>query len=914
MSSVGKISLDLNVNSKKFSKQVDGIQKQTTKAFGTMSVAIGNIVSQMVQKAAASIGHFVKDSINKGSELSELQNVVDSVFTTMSDKVESFSKNALAAYGLTEAQSKKMVGTFGAMSKSFGYSEKQAYDMSTALTGLAGDVASFYNLSHDEAYTKLKSVFTGETESLKELGVVMTQTALDEFALAKGFGQTTSKMSEQEKVALRLAFVQDKLSTAAGDFTRTQDQWANQTRILTGQFESFKAAIGQGFINILTPVIRMLNNLMAKLVQAGNAFKSFTEMIMGKKSSSGGGAGAVMTEVAEAAESAAGSTGGIEQATNGAASAAKKAQKALMGFDEINKLTGNADEGGSGSDSGASSSNIDFGSISGEVEEATSPVLDTALTKVKELIEILKSGFKSGLGSDFEASLERVKVHVSSIGDSLKHIFVNEEISASANNWIDTITYALGQATGSIVSIAETLVEMFVGGIDNYLVGSKDFIKQSLISIIDVSADYYEIAGNLTEAVASIFEVFRGDTAKQITGDLISIVANSYLGIIETAVKIGRDLLNCIAQPIIDNKDLIKETIEGILQPIGVIVETLGTAVKDTFEKIKQVYDEKVQPMFQSFADGISEWVSALLNAFNEHIKPVLDRLGELFKTTWESYVQPAINNMIDFVGKLADGIKLLWESILQPLIQWAIETIVPLLAPIFETIGKFFIDLFGRVAQVIGGIFETLGGLIDFIVGVFTGDWTRAWEGVQTVFSGVCSIVEGLIEGLKGIFQGLLDFIKGIVNGVLGFVESMVNGVITGLNSMINALNNLSFDVPDWVPGIGGETFGFDLSKIKSVSLPRLAEGGYVRANQPQPVIVGDNRTQGEIIAPEGKILELVLDALKTFFGQLQQSGYNTSTEAAGDIVIPVYLDGTILDEVIVTAQQRRNIRSGGR
>ena len=188
-----------------------------------MSVAIGNIFANMATKAVESIGNFVKDSIDKGSELTELENVVDSVFTTMSDKVDTFAKNALDTYGLTEKQAKKMVGTFGAMSKSFGYSEQQAYNMSTALAGLAGDVASFYNLDIDEAYTKMKSVFTGETETLKELGVVMTQAALDEFAMSRGIGKTTAKMSEQEKVALRLAFVQDKLKTATGDVIRTQD-------------------------------------------------------------------------------------------------------------------------------------------------------------------------------------------------------------------------------------------------------------------------------------------------------------------------------------------------------------------------------------------------------------------------------------------------------------------------------------------------------------------------------------------------------------------------------------------------------------------------------------------------------------------------------------------------------------------
>ena len=96
---------------------------------------------------------------------------------------------------------------------------------------------------------------------------------------------------------------------------------------------------------------------------------------------------------------------------------------------------------------------------------------------------------------------------------------------------------------------------------------------------------------------------------------------------------------------------------------------------------------------------------------------------------------------------------------------------------------------------------------------------------------------------------------------------------------------------------------------------LPRLAEGGYVRANQPQPVIVGDNKRKGEIIAPEDKILSVVIQALEQFFGKLRDAGYSSKCDGeVGDIIIPIYLDGSKLDEVIVTAQQRRNLRSGGK
>lgn len=833
MSSVGRISLDLSINNRGFNNQVNGIKKQTTKAFNSMSVAVGNIMANMAQRAVAEIGNFVKQSIDKGSELAELQNVVDSVFTTMSDRVESFSKSALENYGLTEAQAKKMVGTYGAMSKSFGYTEAQAYDMSAALTGLTADVASFYNLSHDEAYTKMKSVFTGETESLKELGVVMTQTALEEYALQKGIQKSINNMSEQEKVALRFSFVQDKLATASGDFIRTQDQWANQTRILKGQYESLQATLGQGFINVLTPVIRHVNTLMSKLIQLAGVFKSFTESLMGSKGE--GSAGAAMAEVAKAADEAAGSTGGIENAANGAAKAAKTAQKALMGFDEINKLTK--------SDSSSSSSGGDLGLL----------------------------------------------------------------------NFGTPIEDATDKATG-FDGIAIKISDRFKG-ITSEISRAKDMVL--------------DFGG----ALATIFSAFTGGSAKKIGADLVDMITTTSLGLVELATKIGSDLLNFITKPFVDNQDAIKLALENTLAPISILTDTISNSVTATFTKIFEVYEAYVRPAFESFTNGVSQIAGALLNAYNTHMAPILDSLANKFSELWSSTVQPIINKAIEIVGKVIEVIQILWETILLPLTLWLVDTFAPIFAESFKRTGEFIFTFVEKVMGVISGLLTALEGIIDFIAGVFTGDWKRAWGGVQSIFSGIFEtiksivstamyaiksvidvVLEAISKAISTVLNGVWSFIKGIINTILGGIESLVNGVIGGFNNMIKAMNKLSFDVPDWVPGIGGSKFGFNLKEMKTASLPRLAEGGYVRANQPQPVIVGDNKTQGEIISPEDKMLSVMMQALEQFFGRLRDIGYNAGgNNDTGDIVIPIYLDGSLLDEVIVTAQQRRALRSGG-
>lgn len=158
--SIGEIGLDLVVNQGQFNKQMSGITGIAKKAGAALAGAF----------AVSKIVDFGKKCLELGSDLAEVQNVVDVTFPNMTAQVDKFAKSAAQSFGLSETMAKQYTGTFGAMAKAFGFSEKASYDMGTALTGLAGDVASFYNISQDEAYTKLKSVFTGETESLKDLG------------------------------------------------------------------------------------------------------------------------------------------------------------------------------------------------------------------------------------------------------------------------------------------------------------------------------------------------------------------------------------------------------------------------------------------------------------------------------------------------------------------------------------------------------------------------------------------------------------------------------------------------------------------------------------------------------------------------------------------------------------------------
>lgn len=773
MTSVGQIGLDLVVNQKQFNKQMTGITGLAKKAGIAMAAAFS--VKKLIE--------FGNECARLGSDLQEVQNVVNVVFPSMTKQIDDFSQNAVTAFGLSETMAKKFTGTFGAMAKSFGFTAKQAYDMSTALTGLVGDVASFYNLKHEEAYTKLKSVFTGETETLKDLGVVMTQNALDAYAMAKGYGKVTAKMSEAEKVALRFAFVRDKLSAATGDFARTSDSWANQTRILKLQFDSLKAAIGQGLINVLTPVIKVINTLLGKLMTLANGFKAFTELITGNKSSGSSGVGSGIVSATEA-------TDGLVSSTEGVGTAAKKAakeMKALMGFDNLNVISTSKDSGAGE----AAAGNIDFGNLAesstaiGQTENKLNPLIE----RMKELANLFKEGFKAGLGDDFESSLQRVKGHLTGIKDSLIDIATDGKVVESFNGMCNKIAYAAGQVTGATVSVGTTVAENLLGGIDKYLDQNKQFIKDRFIGIFDATGEIGSLIGDFAESFAGIFEVFRSDTAKQATADFIGIISNSFLSAIQLGLELIKDLLNGIIQPVLDNADKIKEALGSTIEPIGTVLAALNNLITDTFGKIFETYDAKIKPAFEGITAGISSMLGTVLDTYNQYVAPVLQEWAGQFNALVEK-AQPAIDALIELFGDIMTLIETLWNQYCVPFVNWITGTIVPILMPIIEKIGSVIMKVAGEIFKILQGLFEILSGIINFIVGFFTGDWEKAWDGIKQVFEGVWNVIEGIIlavwEAIVGIIQTAIEIVKGVIETVFETIKGIVLSINEGIKNSI--------------------------------------------------------------------------------------------------------------------------------
>ena len=943
--SVGQIGLDLVVNKSEFEKQMSGIQGLAKKVGKSLAAAFA--VKKLVD--------FGKSCIELGSDLSEVQNVVDVTFPHMSKQIDQFAKNASTQFGLSETMSKRFTGTFGAMAKAFGFNEKAAYDMSTTLTGLSGDVASFYNISQDEAYTKLKSVFTGETESLKDLGIVMTQTALDSYALANGFGKTSANMSEMEKVALRYKFVQDQLTSAAGDFSRTSDGWANQVRILQLQFDSLKATIGQGLINVLSPVIKVINTIIGKLMSLANAFKAFTEFITGNKGS-GGGASTVAADMGAVADSAGDAASGM----NKAAGAAKKAKQAfgLAKFDELNVVSSN-DSSGGGSGSGGSggggyeSDQFDMGTLPEDGDAVSSKLKD-----IVALVDQLKNSFSKGFWDSFGDTtvFDSIQTSIQSIKDSLNDIFTDSGVQAAATEFANTFMYSLGQVAGAVASIGTTIADNLLGGISLYLDQNKARIKEYLIQMFNIGSEISTLIGNFSSAIADIFSVFRSDSAKQITADIIGIFSSSFQGVTELGGKFARDIIQLITKPITDNSDQIKERIQGLLDELAPVFDKIKKLVDGLWDGLNTAYDTVAKPVFDAFTEalsGVVDWLTKSQEIFDIAVGSVVAffaawevvKLGEFITNAGgvvailSGLVTGFVSNTAsivahtaalladkletaaivalyakDFVVNLATGTAALVKQAAQfaintaakiadtaaqvamtaATVAWnavcAIATTVTTalgaaIAFLTSPIGLVVVAITALIAAGVllyknwdevkayaatiwGAIKDTVSKLIEAVQEKISAVMQAIRTGIETALNAVKEKWDTIWGGLKDttvkIFEGIWNGIKGVINKILGGVESMANGVIKGINKLTSALSNIKFDVPDWVPGIGGNSFGIDIPSISEVSLPRLAQGGFVKANTPRLAMIGDNRNYGEIVAPEDKMMEWLNKAVE--------------------------------------------------
>lgn len=223
---------------------------------------VGEALVNMALRAGKALVNFAMDSIELASDLQEVQNVVDVTFGKGAESVNAWAQAAAEAYGLSELSALKYTSTIGAMFKSMGLGQKDIQAMSTGIAGLAGDMASFYNLEPDVAFEKLRAGISGETEPLKQLGINMSVVNLEAYAMSRGITKAYTEMTQAEQATLRYNYIMYATADAQGDFSRTSDSLANQQRILRLEVEQLSADFGEVLMPVALAVVGALRDMV----------------------------------------------------------------------------------------------------------------------------------------------------------------------------------------------------------------------------------------------------------------------------------------------------------------------------------------------------------------------------------------------------------------------------------------------------------------------------------------------------------------------------------------------------------------------------------------------------------------------------------------------------------------------------
>lgn len=563
------------------------------------------------------------------------------------------------------------------------------------------------------------------------------------------------------------------------------DSYAQSVQSMKNAMSTLGNQFAAAFAPIVQMVIPWINSLINVLTTAMTHMSQFIAILAGKST---------FTHAVQIQDK-------YNKSLGGTAAAAKKAFGALAKFDDLDVLQKQDDAGGGAGVAETLPKDM-FEEV--PVDKKALSWLDSIIKRAKELKDIFAQGFWDGLG-DWGYSWESIKENLQTIKNVILGIITDAEVLKSVGEAIESVVKMIGTVIGSISSIILTIIDAVTGGIAKFLEQNEERIKEFITSISNIVTAISDLVSKAAIAIAYVFEAFSSEQGQQLIANILGIIS-AVTGVVEIVFKIFRDLLNIVILPFIENADKLKTALEGLLGFLSNMLGTIKQGLYDTFAKLNEIYDAHFKPFFDSVAQGISDLTAEFMEFWNTNVQPILDEFAEKFDTLWKEHIQPMFDKFAEVIGKVGDMLKALWENILKPIISWAIKNVLPVILPILEGIGDAFLTVKETIADVISDILDAVGGIIDFLTGVFEGDWEKAWNGIVDTF--------------KGIFNIIPDVIEGIINKAI----DIINGIIGGINAVATKI--------PMVP---------EIPEIEKVSIPRLATGAVLRGGNPFMAILND-------------------------------------------------------------------------
>lgn len=821
----GELNFQANLDKKKFDSALSGLEKQfkglAKAAAAAFSVkAVVNFTKATKEAYTVQEQAEVKLATVMKQRMGANDAMIDSIkelaaeqqkLGVIGDEVQLAGAQQVATY-LTETESIKTL--LPAMNDLLAQQQ--------GLNASSGDAVNIANL--------MGKAMQGQASALRRVGITFSDA--EEEVLKYG--------TESEKAAMLAQIITNNVGHMNAALAQTdagkQKQLANSLGDVKEQFGQAVLQIESVFLPVVQKTAEWLSKLASLAQKAGAVIKEAFGVQSGDNSA------VVADETAAGAKQAAES---YDDMSKSAEKTAKAQKNQLAAFDKITKLT----EDESSSDDSAASA-VSSVPLNGTAKLTVDAETSEAGAKLKRFIEDARAKFDGFSG------------------------FIKKNFGGIFSGFADGFAYQTGRLkktfskiTADLKKLSTPLTKWFKGDFLTLLTTSAQTASDIILGLYDsfntVFADIWDLA------VYPCLSSFINKGLPVLTQFRTQSVLT--LGTLFTEVK-----------------DIFDRLWQDVAEPI---LTQISTIFDDVMTAVSEAWAEYGVPVFEELRTAI-QTVGDLFDTFWNTIgQPVFDSLMSCIDEVWSQHLKPLLKNFLSFVGEFAKGALQIYNKFIAPVTKWLVEK----LGPIFANVIKGNIDnlkmFLGSVVDAVNGIITQFKGVATFLTGVFTGDWKKAWSGIKTYFKGVWDTIKSLVmipfnlitkalntlklnwmlgwttikNFFKKIWEKIGEYAKAPLKIVLGMVKTVLEGIESMINAVVDAVNTLSFDIPDYVPGFGGTHFGFDLNHLSiSAKIPELAQGTVVPANYGEFLaVLGDNKREAEIVSPYSTIVKAVKDAM---------------------------------------------------